>query len=138
MAFEPELDHLLHARVSYVTPTGSAKPLAELGAAAAKAVPDGRVAGYLLSVSPDLSYQVLFRGRSVFVNQYTGEILGIRQAAPDFLSRVHQLHLRLLIQNRSDTGKTIMTWAGAAFLFLLLSGMYLWWPLKRVTVQTRG
>jgi len=138
MAFEPELDHLLHARVSFVTPGKSPKPLADLGAAAARVVPDGRVTGYLLPVSPDLSYQVLFRGRGVFVNQYTGEVLGIREAGPDFLSRVHQLHLRLLIQNRADTGKAIMTGAGAAFLFLLLSGVYLWWPLKRVTIRTRG
>ena len=35
MAFEPELDHVLHARVSYVTPQGPPKTLAELGAAAA-------------------------------------------------------------------------------------------------------
>jgi len=135
MAFEPELDHLLHARLSYVTPAGSAKSLAELGAAAATAVPDGRVAGYLLSASPDLSYQVLFRGRSVFVNQYTGQVLGIREAGPDVLSRVHQLHLRLLIQNRADTGKTIMTLAGSTLLFLLLSGVYLWWPIKRIRVR---
>jgi uncharacterized iron-regulated membrane protein len=49
----------------------------------------------------------------------------------DFLAYVHQLHLRLLIRNKADTGKTIVSWAGVAMLFLLVSGLYLWWPLKR-------
>jgi uncharacterized iron-regulated membrane protein len=138
MAFEPELDHLLHARVAYVTPRGAPKSLAELGATASAAMHGDRVTGYLLSASPDLSYQVVFQGRGVFIDQYTGQILGVREPGPDFLSRVHQLHLRLLIQNRSDSGKTIMTWAGAALLVLLVSGVYLWWPLKRATINPRG
>src|SRR5689334_15821455 len=133
MAFEPELDHLLHARMAYVTPRGAPKTLAELGAAAA--APGERVTGYLMSVAPNLSWQVLLRGRVVFVDQYTGAVLGARSPGPDLLARIHQLHLRLLIQNRGDTGKAIMTWAGAALLLLLLSGLYLWWPLKRVAIQ---
>ena len=135
MAFEPELDHMLHAHVSYVVPSGEPKSLAELGTAAAKAIPGQRVTGFLLSVSPDLSWQVLLGRRGVFVNQYTGEILGERNPNPDFLSRIHQLHLRLLIQNRSDSGKTIMTWAGASLLLLIVTGLYLWWPVKRVAID---
>jgi uncharacterized iron-regulated membrane protein len=135
MAFEPELDRLLHARVAYVTPRGAPKPLAALGAAASAASPGERVTGYLMSVSPNVSWQVLFRGRGVFVDQYTAAVLGTRDPGPDLLARIHQLHLRLLIQNRADTGKAIMTWAGAALLVLLLSGLYLWWPLKRVAIQ---
>ena len=52
----------------------------------------------------------------------------------DFLGYVHQLHLRLLVGNKADTGKKIMSWAGAAMLFLALSGVYPWWPYKRVTI----
>jgi uncharacterized iron-regulated membrane protein len=135
MAFEPELDHVLHSRVSYVTPSGTPKPLVELAAAAARVVPGQRVTGYLLPVAPNLSTQVLFGRRGVFVNQYSGEVLGSRDAAPDLLARIHQLHLRLLIQNEADTGKTIVTAAGGALLFLAISGLYLWWPLKRINVR---
>lgn len=135
MAFEPELDHVLHAHLSYVTPAGEAKSLAELGALASPRMPGQRLTGYLLSVSPDLSWQVLFGRRGVFVNQYTGEVLGERDPNPDVLSRVHQLHLRLLIQNKSDSGKTIMTWAGAALLLVIATGVYLWWPVKRVGID---
>src|SRR5579862_4466937 len=108
MAFEPELDHVLHARVSYVTPSGAPKPLTELAAAASRALPGERVTGYMLPVAPNLSYQVLVRGRGVFVNPYTAQVLGVREPGPDLLARIHQLHLRLLIQNRADSGKTIV------------------------------
>jgi uncharacterized iron-regulated membrane protein len=138
LAFETELGHFFNARVSYVTPQASTRSLAELGAAASAAVPNERVTGYLLSTSPSLSYRVAFRGRLAFVNQYTAEVLGVQDSGPDLLSRIHQLHLRLLLPNQADSGKTIVTWAGVATLFLLLSGAYLWWPLKRFSIQRRG
>jgi uncharacterized iron-regulated membrane protein len=138
MAFDSELGHLVHAHLSYVMPQGSPRSLADLGASASAALPGQRVTGYLLSTSPALSYQVLFRGRAAYVNQYTGEVLGVQESVPDLLSRIHQLHLRLLVQNQADSGKTLIKWAGVATLFLLLSGAYLWWPLKRVTIQRRG
>lgn len=138
MAFEPEIDHLIHARESYVTPSGAPKPLTELAAVASRATPGQPITGYLLPATQDLSTQVLFRGRGVFVNQYTGEVLGTREPGTDMLARIHQLHLRLLIQNRSDSGKTIVTAAGVALLFLAFSGLYLWWPRKRVRVRRHG
>jgi uncharacterized iron-regulated membrane protein len=72
------------------------------------------------------------------VNQYTGQLLGVVSAGPDFLSYVHQLHLRLLIpheRGEGDLGKTIMSWAGLAIGILALSGLYLWWPQKRMTLR---
>jgi uncharacterized iron-regulated membrane protein len=134
MAFETELDHLLHARLSYVSPQGRRLPLAELGAAVQKAFPGERIAGYQLSSSPDISAGVATKRGLVAVNPYTGEVLGVRPGGRDFLGWVHQLHLRLTIQNKSDTGKDIVKWAGLAMLLLPLSGLYLWWPVKRVTI----
>src|SRR5206468_5543920 len=85
MAFEPELDHLLHWRTTYVTPRGRALPLAAIGAAAHAAFPDARIGGYGLSTSPNLTYQV-YTGRDVVaVNPYTGEVLGVRRGGMDFL-----------------------------------------------------
>jgi uncharacterized iron-regulated membrane protein len=138
MAFEPELWHLLHRQLSYVAPSGTVLPLATLGEAAMRAAPGGQIGGYGLSVSPDLSYQVMLRGRVAYVNQYTGEVLGIIPNGPDVLSRVHQLHLRLLWRDERDRGKTIMSWSGVALVVLLASGLYLWWPLKRLRVRRDG
>src|SRR5260370_25706835 len=123
MAFETELDHVIHWKLSYVTPQGHALSLAEIGTAVSKAFPGERIGGYALSTSPNLSYQVSLRRGAVCVNQYTGEVLGVRPGGMDFLAYVHQLHLRLLTplflpdRDRHEVGKQIMSWAGVAILF---------------------
>jgi uncharacterized iron-regulated membrane protein len=137
MSFEAEIDRMLHPKLSYVTPQkGSALPLTKIGDAIHKAFPGERIGGFTLSASPNISAQVSLHRGLVYVNPYTGEILGIRGVGMDFLAYVHQLHLRLLIRNRGDSGKTVVSWAGVAMLYLLLSGLYLWWPLKRVAVRS--
>jgi uncharacterized iron-regulated membrane protein len=138
MAFEPELDHLLHPQLSYVTPGPHRLSLAEIGAAVQKAFPGERSGGFLLSPDPGISVAVSTKRGVVAVNPHTGEVLGVRPTGRDFLAYVHQLHLRLLISNRADTGKTIVSWAGVAMLLLLVSGVYLWWPVKRVAVDRRA
>jgi len=135
MAFEPEIDHLIHAELSYVTPGPHRMPLVELGAAVSKAFPGTRVGAYLFPTDPGLAVQVSTNQGAVSVNPYTGEILGVRAGGMDFLAYVHQLHLRLLIRNKDDSGKTIMSWAGVAAVILFVSGLYLWWPVKRFTIS---
>src|SRR5579864_3579419 len=112
MAFEPEIDHLLHWKLTYVTPQAHPLSLTEIGAVISKAFPGERIGGYQFSTSPNLSYQVGLRRGVVYVNPYSGEILGVREGGQDFLGWVHQLHLRLTLRNQSDVGKSIMSWAG--------------------------
>lgn len=131
MAFEEELDHRLHPRLFAVTPEGTPRTLVDLAARATAAVPGKPVVTYGLGVAPDLAWSVNVGGTLVFVNEYTGEILGTR-TGPTWLGQVHQLHLRLLA---GDTGKTIVSWAGVLMVFLTLSGIYLWWPVKRIRVR---
>jgi uncharacterized iron-regulated membrane protein len=135
MAFEQEIDRLLHSKLAYVPPQPPAHSLAEIGAAVAKAYPGAPILGYQFAPSPELSWLVSVRGKGIYVNQYTGEILGERPAGMDFLTYVHQLHLRLALMDKGYHGKEIMSWAALAMLFLLLSGVYLWWPLKHVKIQ---
>jgi uncharacterized iron-regulated membrane protein len=131
MAFEDEIDHVTHPRLFSVTPAGTPKRLTELSASVLATHPGKRIDGYGMGVSPDLSFFVSIGGAAVFVNQYTGEILGER-SGPTWLSQVHQLHLRLLAGER---GKTIVSWAGVLTLLLTISGVYLWWPVKRLSVN---
>jgi len=135
MAFEPELDHVLHWKYAYVEPGVSKLPLGEIGAAVAKSYPGERIGGYTFEPAPNLAFLVALPGRQVYVNPYTGEVLGVRPGGMDFLTRVHQLHLRLLIRTQADPGKKIMSWAGAVILFLSISGVYLWWPYMQVKVR---
>jgi uncharacterized iron-regulated membrane protein len=130
MAFEDQIDHLTHPHLFFVTPQTRALSLAELATAASRRFPGEKALSFGMPTSPDLSYYVAFDSGNVYVNPYTGEVLGVRDA-PTWLSFVHQFHLRL---SAGAAGKRIVSWVGLVMLFLLLSGLYLWWPLKRVTV----
>jgi len=131
MAFEDELDHLMNPRLFKVTPAGTPMRLTDLGAKVLAANPGKRIGGYGMGVTPDVSYYVAAGGSAIYVNQYTGEILGER-TGPSWLSQIHQLHLRLLA---GAWGKTIVAWAGVLLLLLTISGLYLWWPVKRLAVN---
>ena len=141
MAFEPEIDHLLHWKLTHVAPQARALSLGEIAGIVQIAFPGEPIAGYAIATSPNMSYQVVMRKRTAFVNPYSGETLGAR-SGPDWVSTfqgaVHQLHMRLLIHNKADTGGRIESCASLAIIFLLLSGLYLWWPLKRVRIRWSG
>lgn len=131
MAFEDEIDHLTNANLFRVAPTGTAMRLTDLGAKVIATYPGRRITGYGMGVTPDLSYFVAVGGSAIYVNEYTGEILGERSGST-WLGQVHQLHLRLL---GGATGKTVVSWAGVLMLLLTISGLYLWWPVKRLAVN---
>ena len=132
MAFEEEIDHATHPRLFHVSPQGAPLSLADLASRAAAVFPGKPVVTYGLSVSPGLAWSVNVGGTIVYVNEYTGEVLGTR-SGPTWLGQIHQLHLRLLA---GDTGKTIVSWAGVLMVLLSLSGIYLWWPVKRVSIRS--
>ena len=132
MAFEPELDRLLHADVSYVTPAGRALSLVDIGNAASRKFPGEPVVAFLPSVSPQFPTQVILSRGIVSVNQYTGEVLGVRARGRSFLGFVRSLHTRL---GTGDVGRNVVRWSAVALLFSLASGLYLWWPAKRIRIR---
>jgi uncharacterized iron-regulated membrane protein len=138
MAFEPELDHLLHRDLWHVDPRPPALTLTEIGAAIGRSHPGKRITRFELSSAPDLSYRVDLDGQLLHVNQYTGQVIGPAAPQPDALAKIHQLHLRLLWRSHPDAGKAIVSWMCAAMMVLLATGLYLWWPLKRFAVAWRA
>jgi uncharacterized iron-regulated membrane protein len=138
MAFEPEIDHIVHSKLSYVKPGGKTLSLAAIAAKVHAAYPKDTINSYNLSTSPDLSYQVYTNSRNIYVDQYTGEIIGA-MTGPDFWEKtqnnIHQLHLRLAFRDQHDIGGSVMSWAGVILLIVLPSGLILWWRQKRVAVR---
>ena len=86
MAFEDQLDHLSHPHLFYVTPQGAPLSLADLAAAAGRRFPGERADvlrdGGDVRTSRTTSS---FDSGNVYVNPYTGEVLGVRNG-PTFLS----------------------------------------------------
>jgi uncharacterized iron-regulated membrane protein len=132
MAFEPEIDHWQHRSLMDVTPAGTPRSISDVIAAVASAYPDAPATAVTLGASPARAYAVSTSKGQVYVDPYTLAIKGVRPNGADWLANVHQMHLRLL----TTWGKTVVAWSGVIMLFLVLSGLYLWWPVKRVSVTT--
>jgi uncharacterized iron-regulated membrane protein len=132
MEFEPELDRLFHPRLSYITPGARVLSLSEIGDAASQRFSGEPVVAYEPSLSPDLPSQVVLPSGIVYVNQYTGKVLGLRARGQTPLGYVRALHVRLASGN---FGGNILRWSGIAMLLSLASGFYLWWPIKQVRIR---
>lgn len=133
IAFEPELDRVTHPHLSYVSAGVKVLTLQEIGDAVSRKFSGEPIVSYLLSESPGLSLEVVLPRGIVCVNQYTGEILGVRTRGQTVLGFARALHVRLA---SGDVGRTIMQWSGPAMLVSLASGLYLWWPGKRFRIRS--
>ena len=134
LAFEPELDRWLHRDISYVKPGGRPLSLVEIGNAISYKYPGEGIVAYLPSAEPDSPTQVILSRGIVSVNQYTGEILGVRTRGRSFFGTIRALHGRLAA---GDVGHAVVKWACSLTLVLLISGLYLWWPVKRIRIGGR-
>lgn len=132
IAFQPELDRWSHRDLSYVTPGDKVLLLAEIRDSVSRKFPGEPIVAILLPTTPHFPTQVILSRGIVSVNQYTGDILGVRTRGQTFLGFVRALHIRLA---GGDAGRMIMRWSGVAMLLSLASGLWLWWPGKRLRVR---
>jgi uncharacterized iron-regulated membrane protein len=133
LVFENEIDRALHPSTSYVTPQGQPLPIAELVARANAANSKDPVGGVHIADKPDQAYELSARARrSIFINQYTGEILGVRDREQSVARFLHLLHTRFVA---GQIGEWIAGWFTVLMLFLAISGIVLWWPRKIVSVK---
>jgi uncharacterized iron-regulated membrane protein len=76
---------------------------------------------------PRMPARVYFEDRSVaLLNSWTGELLGHgADSLRAFFRTTTNVHVNLTLLG---TGKWLVDVANAAFVFLILSGLWLWWP----------
>jgi len=135
MAFEEDLDRLFNPTLFNVQPLGVPLSAAGMLKAAATAYPGQKVNMLRLPQGSTDSASFVVRGpKQVFLNPYNGQILGERSPATA-LSTIHSMHLRLLM---GPPGGDVVASVTGVLLFLVLSGIYLWWPQKRGTVKWRA
>lgn len=133
MTFETELDHVFNRSLFKVQPGPKPLSVVEVLNVLKTAYPHQKIGTLAMPSSPDGSYYAsVGGGTTAFVNGYTGQIIGTR-SGKTLLSQIHQLHLRLLIPG--ETGSNIEAVASFFLLWLVGSGLYLWWPLKRTKVK---
>lgn len=73
-------------------------------------------------------------GPRVFVNPYTAAITGELNPRDNFFKTVEQLHRGLVA---GPVGKLVMGISASIFLFILGTGLVLWWPTARKALRPR-
>lgn len=132
MEFEPELDRAFHPHLAYVTPGPEVLSLKEIINAVSRQRGGEPVVACEPSLSPELSSEVFLPSGIAYVNQYTGKVLGVRGRGQSFLGYIRAFHLRL---GFGAIGRNILRWSAVAALFSAISGLYLWWPVKRMSIH---
>lgn len=132
LAFEPELDRAFHRNLAYVSPGAEVLSLREIANALSHQLGAEPVVAYEPSLSPEFSYEVLLPSGVAYVNQYTGTVLGVRVRGQSFLGYIRALHVRL---GAGAVGKNILRGSAVAALLSVISGLYLWWPTKRMSIR---
>ncbi|MBZ4417241.1 PepSY domain-containing protein [Myxococcus sp. RHST-1-4] len=105
----------------------------ELVARVRAARPEAQPSGVTVYPGPDAAVLVsLGREGLAYVNPYTGEVReGGARGWRSFFGFMENLHRWLAAQGDGRAVGRAITGAGnAAFLFLAVSGLYLWWPRK--------
>ena len=69
---------------------------------------------------------------SVYVNPYTGEVVNVEDSKWEFFNVVYWLHRSLLL---GDFGKQIVGYSTLIFVFILISGIILWWPRNKKALK---
>ena len=133
LMYEPQIAEYSEWRQRWVIPPGpEAQRLAldELVAKVRAANPDGRPAAITVKSDPAASVIInLGRENTVFVNPYTGEILGSLSATHHFMHEIVHWHRWLGMEEEGrDIGKAITGACNLAFFWLAITGVYLWWP----------
>lgn len=137
LAFEDEIDHALNAKLAYVEAKSQPLTLDAISEKLLAQYPGGKIDAFGLPPRADLSLLVALTdakgtGRQLYVNPYTGEILGSLADANQFMRRVHSFHQRLAGGQVSDV---IVGWTAIFLLLLSISGMVLWWRSKTFRIR---
>jgi uncharacterized iron-regulated membrane protein len=144
LAFERQIVAFAERDTRTVTPPTSDAPRLSLNTLVAKAreiVPAGAPSGITLSADPAAAAMVNFgREQTVFVDPYTGAVRdnGIT-ATRDFFRVVTDWHrwLGTDADNR-EIGRAVTGACNAAFMVLVMSGFYLWWPRRWTRLALRA
>jgi uncharacterized iron-regulated membrane protein len=133
IAFEPELNRAFHPELTNVTPVGQPLNWDEFRTQVEQQSPGWKLIRFYFPDQPNWSTYVRLRNvathkiRHVYVNQYTGQVLGSTEDGSNWIIKVHDLHVNFL---SGKIGNQIVTWSTAGLLILSLSGIILWWPRK--------
>lgn len=127
--FKPQLDPLMYPHLLQVEAQGT--PLSADGQLqrVQQAYPQAQVSKYLPPVDERSSAQFVAsqggRSLNLFIDPYSGQLLGSQDAELNLQAIARSLHGELMI---GTLGDRLMELAAGWGVVLVVSGLYLWWP----------
>ena len=144
LVFENEANEWFRRDLYYVeTVKGSPLPMDKLLEKVATTLPDSvAVTGVSISSDPGRAYQVSLskpRRASLYVDQYTGEVKGKSERSGFFMFmfRMHRWLLDSMNPGNEGIfwGKMIVGVSTLLLVFVLISGIVIWWPRTRIALK---
>jgi len=145
--FKDEIQDILRKDVIYINPQAKQKPLSidvlkeKVSLEINEKYP---ISSVEIPLAPNKSYEFFIYEKDkkgwnyfnevkinklIYVNQYTGEILGIYNEKYDLFPILKSIHWSLLL--KSDWGKYIVGIPVVLFIIMLITGIVLWWPKNK-------
>jgi uncharacterized iron-regulated membrane protein len=130
--FKPQLDSLMYSDLLTVKPAHHMLTADDQQQRVLDAYPQALLSKYLPPISAQSSAQFVVKqdGREVnlFIDPYSGKILGTQDATNNLQAIARALHGELMI---GTVGDRLVELAAGWGIVLVVSGLYLWWPRGR-------
>ena len=133
IAFENELNRAINLQLLRVTPGGAPLAWETIRRQVEANEPLWRLQRiYMPATASESTYvRLVSRGsaetREIYVNQYTGRVLGRKELAHQLVWKMHEWHINL---GAGLWGSRLVFYSSIGLLGLALSGLALWWPRR--------
>lgn len=130
VSFDDDLRKAFHSDLYDVSKSStSIKPVDEILTIAKRFASTEKIQGIRVPADTESSYEILLKGKkSIFVDPYSGKILGTLDKRNDFFGKMLRLHRNLFLD---EVGEWITGISALVFLGMILSGIVLWWPTSK-------
>jgi uncharacterized iron-regulated membrane protein len=129
-AFEEELRGYFQSELLEVKATNDARiPLSKIQLIVEKAQPEVGIKAILVKSEANGSVEVQMKNRDVvYIDPYSGQVLGSGNKRNDVFGKILRLHRNLLLD---DAGEWITGISALLFFFMIISGIIIWWPITK-------
>lgn len=139
LVFEDELENIIFKERHLILPNLQRLSADELVEIAQKEFPKKKVARLIITseINQSVEVRVGKKGKAMqvaYIDPYSGKILYKGSYQKQFFQQVKNLHRYLLIDK---IGKVITGIACVICLFLVISGLIIWWPANKNAIKQR-
>jgi uncharacterized iron-regulated membrane protein len=134
LVFHTEIDHSLHGQMLQVVPAGDRIPLKSAVDIVQAAYPELQPQAITLPETAEGAYEIAATSAKdewiyIYLNPYTGDILGSKQWGRTLITLIYDFHLTLLA---GEVGRIVVGTCGLMLLLLTITGLMQWTGWKKL------